>query len=287
MNRRTSTITAAVLVMSAGLVAAAVVPGCSLAEYDSVDPVEVPGPELDGGASGAGGAAAVTPRVRTVETRNPWGNVPGNLLLDGDFELSAGAGNANLPGWQAFRSGSSDGSVDFETGGLCRRGLHCAVAERGMALLGWGVAADGSAMTGSLWVQVPEGRGCEIVTAGILRWSRGNLSYLFAARQPHPDVQRWCHYEQRIPPQREATLLYVEIALQGDERALLDDARLVPADGTAPMSADLRQPTKAQQARAQAAHSWLRSRIRFGGPPWVPGAPRAGDVGAVPLPSHR
>ncbi|MBW2528821.1 MAG: hypothetical protein JRI23_31890 [Deltaproteobacteria bacterium] len=260
---RTTAVPLGVAALAAATALVAAAQGCSLAEYDKPNPVEIGSPDLGAGASSSGGSGPAKPRARTVGTRNPWGNVPGNLLLDGDFELSAGAGNSNLPGWQAFR-GSGDGSVHFETGGLCRSGLRCAVAEPGMALLGWGIAADGVAMEGSIWVKVPEGSGCDVVTVGILLWSQFTVSDLFAPEDPVPDDAGWCHLSRRVSPKNEPTLFYVEVALPSGERALLDDARLVPATGSAPMSASAREPTAAQHARARAALEWARSRVRYG-----------------------
>jgi hypothetical protein len=253
---------AAVAALVAGAAFVVAMPGCSFAEDDSIRPVDPPTGAIGGGASGAGGAGPASPRVRIVGTRSPWAGVPGNLLLDGDFELSAGAGNSNWPGWRAW--GAASGSPSLETGGICRSGLHCAVVDSGIALLGWSVAANGSAMMGSIWAKVPEGRSCDVVTVGMLAWTRMNrLSDLFAPAQPEPDVDGWCRYERFISARQVASFLYVEVDLPGGETALLDDARLIPTTGVAPMSATTTQPTAAQIARAQAAAEWARSKIRF------------------------
>lgn len=251
-----------------GVCAAASValPGCSLAEYDSVNPVELPTPTTGSGAASSGGSGPVEPRVRTVGVRNPWGNVPGNLLLDGDFELSAGATGANLPGWWAFRYGSGDSSIVFETGGLCRHGLSCAVAERGMAFVGWGVAANGTAMLASLWAKVPPERGCEVVQPALILWSNGTGSYLNAV-PAEPNADGWCRYEAAVGERDSATLMYIETTLQGDEKALLDDARVVPSSGVTPMSGGVSPQSAAHRTRAKAALDWIRARRPFGRPP--------------------
>ena len=82
-----------------------------------------------GGSAGTGGSTVTPPepRIRTVETRNPWGGALGNLFVDGDFEFSVVLqGSSPQAGWFAF-SNNGQGYVRGETGGLCKSGMRCAV----------------------------------------------------------------------------------------------------------------------------------------------------------------
>ena len=72
--------------------------------------------------------------VRTLELRNPYGNVAAvdNLLIDGDFEFSDRDGQY---GWLGF-SNSSFG-LDHETGGLCRSGVTCGRMPRNRRMIAY------------------------------------------------------------------------------------------------------------------------------------------------------
>ena len=102
-------------------------------QIGSVDPGPAPVAPTD---SGAGDAGPVTPPKRTAFAGNPYGSLdPANLVLDGDFEFSGRQGQ--MP-WLSFNGGQ--GTLDYETGGLCFSGVRCAKLSRGDALFGWMVS---------------------------------------------------------------------------------------------------------------------------------------------------
>lgn len=239
--------------------------GCGWGD-GSLEPVDQPSlAPAEPGAGGSGGGTGSVARRRTVGVRSPFGAHPGNLLLDGDFEFSAVSG-ANLPGWMPIRW-SSGGIVDLEleTGGLCRSGMRCAIAERGVAFLGWGTAARGFGMAASIWAKVPAGRACDVVEPVVTQcWYVTGTQLLPVVAEP--DADGWCRYEARLYPQETAACMYVETTLESGELALLDEAVIVPSTGAAPMSANRAPLRPDQRQRIQAALDLARARRPFGRP---------------------
>jgi hypothetical protein len=205
-----------------------------------------------------------------VELRNPFGGPAGNLLVDGDFELSATSGG-NLPGWLGFRYDGNRETIRFETGGLCRRGLRCAVLPPNVSFIGWGTAARGRGMTATIWAKPPAGEPCEILHVAITEcWYAVGTQLVSAAAEA--DDSGWCRYEGGFSyAQETAACLYAEAELAYGETVLLDAAELLPITGNAPMSAAA-QPLDAELAsRVQRALDRARAARPFGTP--LPVAP--------------
>lgn len=94
-------------------------------------PPDAPAPTVDAGTPD-GAAPPVTP-IRAVEQRNPFGNLDAtNLVLDGDFEFSGRQGQ--MP-WLSFNN--EQGTLDFETGGLCASGIRCGKLLKDDVVFGW------------------------------------------------------------------------------------------------------------------------------------------------------
>src|SRR5262245_4991764 len=103
------------------------------------------------------------PVKRTVETRVPFGGPAGNLLVDGDFEVSISfEGSGEQLAWIALTESGGESYLRGETGGLCKSGLSCGVLESGVLLYGRGTAAKDAAMDASIYMKPPAGRGCAI-----------------------------------------------------------------------------------------------------------------------------
>lgn len=115
------------LTLSSFLTALVVLSGCGeIVPQNQVGVAPVP-------AADAGSDAEAPVAIRTVETRNPFGNLAAdNLVLDGDFEFTGRQGQ--MP-WLNFSSRQA--TLDFETGGLCASGVRCAKVVRGSGLFGW------------------------------------------------------------------------------------------------------------------------------------------------------
>lgn len=222
-----------------------------------------------GGSDGSGGDTTnpPEPRIRTIETRSPWGGALGNLLVDGDFEFSVVVQGASpQAGWFAF-SNSGQGYVRGETGGLCKSGMRCAVMEAQSILFGQGTAARGAGMIAGLWAKVPEGDDCSVIDYAVIRCNfQGNFAVSIPPVSPVPDEDGWCRYRGGVSEQTTATCAYIENSLAPGTRAILDLATLLPDDGTAPMRR-MRALGGARAERARAIVDTIRSRRPIGDPP--------------------
>jgi hypothetical protein len=245
---------------------AALSAGCST---EAIDPLTRP---LAGGPPPADAGIDVTeppdatppgPVKRTVSMRNPWGEPAGNLLVDGDFELStAPEGRSGQYGWLGF-SQSSEKSLKNETGGICRTGLRCAVLEPNTFLFGRGAAASGErAHVLSMFAKVPPPQACKsIVAYAVICDTTDVLKKLTA--DDATDEQGWCELSATLPPLESAICLFID-GSDLRQAALLDSAVLLPDDGSAAASGELAEPTPAQRQRFATIRDHRRR--RFGSP---------------------
>ena len=93
----------------AALATAVVVAACSEEKIAPAPVDATTSSSSTGGSDGTGGGAVTPPeaRIRTVETRSPWGGAIGNLFVDGDFEFSVVLQGASpQAGWFAFGNNS-------------------------------------------------------------------------------------------------------------------------------------------------------------------------------------
>jgi hypothetical protein len=246
--------------------------GCDLDERLAPLDTGSGGATTTSSATGGGGTAPVDagPVKRTVSVRSPWGGPNGNLLVDGDFELSIVVeGMGGQSGWYALSNQGAPRYLRGETGGLCRTGLRCGVLEPGAFLLGRGTAANGTGMIASMWVMPPPGKGCEVASAYAIRCSfDGNATDLLAVGE-EPDTTGWCQYRTGVTEGERAMCLIVENTLAEGETALIDSVTLTPDDGTAPLHAMV--PLSGERAvRAARASESVRRRLPLGPPPRLP-----------------
>jgi len=222
-----------------------------------------------GGSDGSGGGTInpPQPRLRTVQTRNPWGGTPGNLLVDGDFEFSVVIKGASpQAGWFSFGN-AGQGYVRGETGGLCKSGMRCAIFPSGRVFFGQGTAADGKGMIAGLWAKVPEGDDCEVIDYSIVRCNfQSNFAVDIPPVSTLPDEDGWCHYRGGVSEQTTATCAYIESNMAPGTEAILDLATVLPDDGTAPLRGMLSM-SGARAQRARAVIDTIRSRRPIGDPP--------------------
>lgn len=209
------------------------------------------------------------PLVRTVFTRNPFGGPIGNLLADGDFELSVvPEGGAGQYGWRAFNgNGTAERTFFAETGGLCRTGLRCAVLEPSMLLFGRGTAAAGGAgHVATMWAKLPPETTCDVVS--VIAVECDTFITLKKLTPAGPDAEGFCELAATIPPRQTAVCLYVDSNLTGEQRVLLDSAAIVPDDGTiSPRSGEIWVPPPETAERLRAVRRTIRDRTFFGRPP--------------------
>ncbi|MCC6523912.1 MAG: hypothetical protein IT373_14735 [Polyangiaceae bacterium] len=227
----------------------------------------------DPGTAGAGGTAPLPDagaRVRTVEMRDPFGGPTGNLLFDGDFDLTT-PGLSQAP-WYAQASDGSQVELRLETGGLCRTGLRCGVVESKVLLIGFGVAAAASGVAAEVWARPPAGKPCKVVQARLLNGQTfSNLGFLArVSEEPGPDG--WCLYRGAVKQQKMSVYLALNNTLAAGETALVDSATLLPDDGTHALAFQSpgEPPSGEEQARLEAARVWLEGHRLYGAPPARP-----------------
>lgn len=180
-------------------------------------------------SSSASGSSGSGPVLRTVFQRNPFGAQVGNLLADGDFELSFGF--AGQQGWTSFGNQGQERLI-AETGGLCRSGLRCARVAPGLVMFARGTTApDGADMQATLWAKPATTPDCTGISAyAILCDSFAQNEKLI--RSETPDADGWCTYSVLVKGGPVATCLYVEN--QSDQEMIFDDASLVALPPDAP-----------------------------------------------------
>jgi hypothetical protein len=216
---------------------------------------------------------------RAVERRSPLGATTGNLLVDGDFELSIILeGTGAQSGWLAF-SGSN--YLRGETGGLCRSGLRCGWLDPGVLLFGQGAAAKDSGMIATVWVRPNEGRPCNAVTASLLRCNSFQSAARLMPETELPGSDGWCLLRGRASQQSSAVCMLIEGNSVLPESALIDDAAIVPDKGNVALSSQgvpdvsFTPLTGERRAKVQALLEWRRQRMKFGTP--LQDRPNLGD----------
>lgn len=240
-----------------GAAAAGLGGGCELEER--LNPVSAPGPDAgsDAGQGGQGGSGGALPVRRTVEQRNPFGNVAAarNLLWDGDFEWS-------LPfpeqyGWLAGTPSQITGDMPvIVVGPECASGLKCAQLGVNRALLGLGVSSQGHELSASVWIK-PAEPSCEgAIDVMHFTESPSEPEVSLAPESAQPDERGYCHFAAVVPERARASYLYVANRSGGE--LLVDDAVLLP------LEAERRAPRVAAAVpeRLVAAAKELRPAIR-------------------------
>lgn len=179
-----------------------------------------------GATTTTGSTGAGTP-VREVFVRNPMGDQIGNLLADGDFELSI-TSNPGQQGWTFYGFQGAAG-MQGETGGLCRSGLRCAVLPPGGTLFGRGTAApDRAPMQGEVWVKPVAGGDCGSITLYALSCDAFDvLGQPTVAADAEADG--WCPRRFPIDPSPTGVCLYMEN--DGAGAVLVDQASVRQREG--------------------------------------------------------
>jgi hypothetical protein len=189
------------------------------------------------------------PFRRSLMTRSPLGNLAhaDNLLIDGDMEMSSGMGQTPWIGLSTM----SQTELKIETGGRCRSGLRCLVLTASAnTVLGRGVAARDKALEFWLWAKVP-GNKCDIVSVYLVPGMTLGINMFNKVRsETHaPDESGWCRFHTLRAPMDESVAVYVEASPTFQQRVLIDDAVLRPADGVSPTKVRMLPVDPAEHAR--------------------------------------
>lgn len=250
---------ASVMILLGGLACS----GCG-GEDDPGGPVPMPVPipvEDAGTPPPDAGPDAPDPKPikRTIEQRNPFGNVAEaeNLLWDGDFEWSSPF--SSQYGWL---TGSSS-SLSYEFGGglvgsACRSGIKCATLPDSKILVGIGVASKGRKLEASFWAKVTTGSCAGVEAQIIALFSGGDPDAPLAPDFEEPDPSGWCRYGAVVEERLEKPFLYIK----NDTGAgiVVDDAVLKKAPPTSAIHVLSRAPTPAAAAEIEDLRASLRAR---------------------------
>jgi hypothetical protein len=235
--------------------------GCG--EGNPGSPVPVPGPVVEdaGPPPPDAGPDASDPKPvkRTIEQRNPFGNVTEaeNLLWDGDFEWSSPF--ASQYGWLT----GSAVSLSYEFGGVlvgaaCRSGIKCATLPDNKVLVGVGVASKGRKLDASFWAKVTTGSCAGVEAQIVALFSGGDPDAPLAPDSEEPDASGWCHYGAVVEERLEKPFLYIKNDTGAD--IVVDDAVLEKAPPTSAIHVLSRAPTPEAAAEIEDLRASLRAR---------------------------
>jgi hypothetical protein len=199
--------------------------------------------------------------IRTIETRNPFGDTanPSNLMVDGDFELT---GRTEQMPWITFTQ-SGQSTLDYATGGKCKSGVRCASIATGTELVGYFSSPKTGSMNASLWVR-PDSGTCSDVSVVALDLDNQQGQPTAQLTPAAPDANGWCFFSGSIPNMaEEQPVLYVNVADTMKGVALVDDGVVLPADTTNSYTRTLITFTSQKRARIQFIGAWVRAHRRF------------------------
>ena len=230
-------------------------PGCDEGQLPTAPPKAIVDAGIVVDAATDAGTA-----IRTVETRNPFGNtaVTNNLMIDGDFELTGRTGQ--MP-WVTF-SQSGQSTLGYATGGQCKSGVRCGSIAPGTQLIGYFASPKTDSMTGSVWAH-PNTGNCgdvQVQAIDLDNQSNGTASELKAQSQ---DVNGWCNYTGTIPNLAEKQpVLYISVS-DGVAVALIDDAVVLPSADTQAVAHSEIKMSPAMRQRVRFISEWVRAHRRF------------------------
>lgn len=159
--------------------------------------------------------------IRTMEQRALYGaTAESNLMADGDFELT---GRSQQMPWLSFGN-DGQATLNYETGGLCRAGIRCAVLKASERMVGWFASPKEGTFSASVYI-FPGDRACKdaaSISVFDLDTQQDPVQLVATAE---PEASGWCLFQAIAPaiPDR-APVMYVESKADG---VRVDSARVV------------------------------------------------------------
>jgi hypothetical protein len=201
--------------------------------------------------------------IRTVETRNPFGDTtsPNNLMIDGDFELT---GRSEQMPWITFTQTAGQTTLNYATGGKCKSGVRCASITAGTELIGYFASPKTGTMNASLWVR-PDSGTCTDVQVLALDFSNpaGTTAAQLTVLNQDPTTG-WCNFAGAIPNMAEQQpVLYVSPSDTMKGVALVDDGVILPADSTNSFTRTQITLTSHTREQVKFASDWVRTHRKF------------------------
>ena len=204
--------------------------------------------------------------TRTVGYRNPFGNVlqPGNLMIDGDFELT---GRSDQAPWIAFsQMQQAQETLNYDTGGRCRSGVRCGLIGKGDTLIGYFSSPALVNFNVRVYIQ-PEGDHCGDAVVTTFDVATNDTGQSVQSDTPAPAADGWCVFEgmgQNLAYEQPALLVMMAQNPQGST-VHIDEATVLPV-GQVPING-INVMTRAAPdaiAAGNAVGNWVRTHRNFG-----------------------
>lgn len=235
------------------------------------------GPQGTGGSGGGGsdlqyqgGELPTLPpagKKRTVEQRNPFGNVADarNLLWDGDFEWTSPF--TDQYGWWEIAGISANPVLsDVVLGAACKSGVKCARVKKRADIIGLGVGSSQEPLVVSAWVKFEPAAGveaapcsdAEVTLVDIGEVSASDPDAAIALESETPDENGWCHFSGMAAARQTKPYLFVsnnslQMPMLVDDVVMtaVSERRVAPLP--APAGVELPAERRAHLARVKAA----------------------------------
>lgn len=226
-----------------------------------------PLPHAEASRDGGAGAPSPAREPRRWITRDPFGRtgIPGNLVVDGDFEIT---GRTGQQPWLLFGTGSQS-ALEYETGGLCASGVRCARIDPGIVIVGWFSSPKTEGMNVEFWAH-PTGGRCEDLKA--LALDLDETSHTVEIGMLSTDGKT-CKFGGAVPNfARRSPALYLSVVDGAPGPVLVDDVVITARIETRGLERirELRSFPPSERARVAWIAKWIQDhRDLSGGPPHV------------------
>ncbi|MFO0661868.1 MAG: hypothetical protein U0165_18845 [Polyangiaceae bacterium] len=211
------------------------------------------------GTGGTGGSAGAPARV--VTQRNPIGNVAfaQNLMIDGDFEFTGRQGQTP---WLALDS-NGQASLKFATGGRCHSGIKCGSLTSGQQMIGYYISPRQGKVQVSLWIKPATGV-CADARVHTIDIQVGSYADSITSETETAGPDGWCHFTgigRNLAGKSPA--LFVELDDTATGTVLIDDAVVLPDDGTT--NTAMKEPKVSIEhiTRLKSHADWITRHRRF------------------------
>jgi hypothetical protein len=186
-------------------------------------------------------STTVIPAKRTVEQRALYGaSSERNLMVDGDFELT---GRSQQMPWLSFGT-NGQSTLNYETGGLCRAGIRCAVMKNTEQMIGWFASPNAGMFAATVYL-FPNGKPCKDAASVSVFNLDDQRSAVELAASMDVDANGWCLFQAVVPAiPLSSPVMYVESKTDG---LRVDSARVVEIPKGAQIVVAAFAPVKAVQ----------------------------------------
>jgi hypothetical protein len=192
-------------------------------------------------AAAAPTSTTIVQPKRTLERRTLYGaSAERNLMVDGDFELT---GRSQQMPWLSFGT-NGQATLNYETGGLCRAGIRCAVMKTDEQLIGWFASPKDGMLAAEVYL-FPKGAECSAAATVAVFDLDDQGSSVELTASGDPDANGWCLFRAVVPAiPLSSPVMYVKSKIDG---LRIDSARVVETPKGSRVVASTLSPVSAAQ----------------------------------------